>query len=309
VCHQYFLFSLPSNQCPMFRSVIFASLGVQGFSQLFLESTQEYAKEDVQQVYIVRHGDKYSSYPDCTAEKHEQPCHNITLMGDNAWLTPCGVKQANARAESLAKFADLKNIVVSPWARTLQTALPLAKAFNLKLKVEYLLSEAMQPDGPNFAFNAHADEITKGQLAEVQSFWDLDYGSFPIQSPEDNLLYDARVQLAATQLAKRFPPSSGDVAIVTHATTSFSVAYGLCYGANSSADMLEQFIAGQDAIGPAGMIHIVRDAQGRCVSIDQTDNSAMESADCGVTEPFRCNYAQNPMWYWPNPEGSGPDDC
>lgn len=292
----------------MFRLVFLASLG-EGLAQLFLEGTQERDLGDVQHVYIVRHGDKYSSYPDCSAEQ-DQPCHNRTLMGDNAYLTPCGVKQAYIRAKSLFAIADdIKQIVASPWARTLQTALPLAKHYNLKIKVERTLSEARQPDEPNFAFNALADEETKRQLAEVQKYWDLDYGSFPIQTPEDNALYAERARLGATILKKRFPPSSGNVIVVTHATPAFSVAYGLCHGDEHTPELLEQFVAGQEAIGPGGLIHIVRDAQGKCLSMSQTDNSAMEDSGCGATEGFRCDYANNPMWYWPNTEGAGPDTC
>lgn len=292
----------------MFRSFFVASLSTGVLSQFFLEATQELAQEDVQHVYIVRHGDKESSYDDCVPGK-EGPCHNRTLMGDNAWLTPCGVNQANKRAQILADSADIKQIASSPWARTLQTALPLAKAFNLKIKVEHLLSESRQPDGPNFAFNALADEVTKGQLAEVQDAWDLGYGSFPIQSPEDDSLYLNRVTLAGAQLRKRFPPNTGDVAFVTHATTSFSIAYGLCYGEDGTDEMLEQFVKGQDAIGPTGMIHIVRDMQGKCVSIGQTDNSVTESVVCGKTPPVKCDFDDFPSFYWPHSLGKGPGTC
>jgi len=292
----------------MFRSILFASVG-SGWAQLFLEATPDLAQADVQHVWIVRHGDKYSSYHDCVPEE-QGPCHNRTLMGDNAWLTPCGVTQANMRAQLLADIApDIKQIVSSPWARALQTALPLAKSLNLKIKVDNFLSEARQPDVANFAFNALADEVTKGQLAEVQDLWDLDYGSFPLQTPEDDSLYLDRVMLAATQLKKRFPPSSGNLAWFTHATTSFSIVYGLCYGEHDSDEMLKQFVSGQDAIGPTGVIHVVRDMHGQCLSISQTDNRAMEKADCGNTTRFRCNFDDFPSWYWPSSLGKGPARC
>ena len=49
-----------------------------------------------QHVFIVRHGDKYSSYPDCPSEDEpvaEGLCFNRELMGNNVPLTPCGVQQ------------------------------------------------------------------------------------------------------------------------------------------------------------------------------------------------------------------------
>merc|ERR1719265_1420454 len=122
-----------------------------------------------QHIWIVRHGDKYSSYPDCP---QGQPlCYNQTLMGDNPPLTPCGILQANYTAHWLmaqsSSAGPIRNIVVSPFTRTLQTSLPLAKGSGLKLKVEPLLSEAMQDQGPYRPFNAGADEETRMQLQDV----------------------------------------------------------------------------------------------------------------------------------------------
>ena len=54
-----------------------------------------------QHIFIVRHGDKFSSYPDC--QPHGQntaaPCFNASLMSNNPPLTPCG-KRAEKRRGS-----------------------------------------------------------------------------------------------------------------------------------------------------------------------------------------------------------------
>jgi len=264
--------------------------------------------ESVQHVYIIRHGDKYSSYPACPGEKG-QPCFDGDLMGDNPPLTECGIKQAEHTAKWLQEHSKsaggIQNIVVSPYTRTLQTALPLAAALDKKLKVEYLISEANQPEGPFREYNINAPAPTVPQLQEVHEHWDLDYGSLPIATPENNTLYVKRVVQAASVLRKRFPPSSGNLAVYTHATTSFSVAYGLCYGNDAQ---LMAFVNGQDAIGPAGVIHVTLSSSGQCVKVEQTQNVA-ETVGCGKTEPFKCQFADYPSWYWSNPLGKGPGKC
>ena len=60
----------------------------------------------------------------------------------------------------------------------------------------------------------------------------------------------------------------------THATTSFSLAYGLCYGENAADASLQHFVVRQDAIGPAGVITGVLDsATGACLRVEQTQNN------------------------------------
>jgi broad specificity phosphatase PhoE len=172
-----------------------------------------------QHVYIVRHGDKYSSYPDCGSVGPDggdpgEPCYDPVIMGNNPPLTECGVRQAETTArwvqQELAAVGGVANIVSSPYTRCLQTALPLAKLQAApRLHVEYLLSEDRQAEGPHAPYNAAADNITVTQLAEVNALWDLGYGSPPIPTPEDTRGYWRRVRWAARRLADRFPPASG----------------------------------------------------------------------------------------------------
>mmetsp|Transcript_10632 Transcript_10632/g.14679 ORF Transcript_10632/g.14679 Transcript_10632/m.14679 type:complete len:334 (-) Transcript_10632:280-1281(-) len=290
-----------------------ALLGASCLVTLAGQSSQEptflsRALGDEQHVYIVRHGDKYSSYPKCPASDGKL-CFDEELMGDNPPLTPCGIRQASHTAKWLQgqKTGGIKNIVVSPFTRTLQTALPFAKATGKKLHVEYQISEANQPEGPFREFNIDNAGETVSQIEEAHKLWDLSYGSVPIKTPENYTLYNARVKTAAKVLKERFPPSSGNLAIFTHATTSFSVAYGLCYGEDGS-DKLEEFVKGQDAIGPAGVIHVILAADGSCKPVEQTQNVGME-VGCGETEPFKCKFEDFPSWYWAHPQGKGPGKC
>lgn len=259
----------------------------------------------VQNIYVIRHGDKYSGYPDCDVVSPGEDCYNETSMGDNAPLTNCGRRHAEYIAKKLAN-SGIKQLAVSPWARTLQTSLPLAAALDLKIKVEYALSEARQPEGNFQPLNALL--WNEKELREIEQRWDLDYGSVPMPTPETNELYVQRVRKGAATLSRRFPPSSGDVAFVTHATTSFSVVYGLCFGNSGTDADLENFVNNQDGTGPGAVIHIVRDAQGHC-QISQTDNSAYESVGCGKTNIFKCDIADFPDWYWTHSAGHGPGNC
>ncbi|CAE8625493.1 unnamed protein product, partial [Polarella glacialis] len=269
-------------------------------------------EQAVQHVYIVRHGDKYSSYPACPVQGGG-PCYDATLMGDNPPLTDCGIRQAEFTAgwmkDQSKLVGGIQNIVVSPFTRTLQSALPLAKALNQTLKVEYLVSEANQPEGPFREANINAPGATTSQLHEIHDLWDRTYGGPPIWTPENNTLYVERVQHAAKILRKNFPPSSGNLVIYTHATTSFSMAYGLCYGESGDDAQLEKFVNGQDAIAPAGVIHLVFDAAGKCMEgVGQTQNVA-EKVDCGLTLPCKCDFDKYPSWYWASPRGMGPGLC
>lgn len=261
-----------------------------------------------QHVYIVRHGDKYSSYPDC-AVTNGTLCYDKELMGDNPPLTPCGMKQAARTAEWLSNgtSGSISNIVVSPFTRTLQTALPLAKSLGKTLQVEYLLSEARQPEGPFREFNINAPGETVEQLQECHRIWNRSYAGPPIKTPENDTLYIERATIAAQILKERFPPSSGDLVVVTHATTAFSIAYGLCYSDTGNDGTLEEFVNAQNAIGPAGVIHVAIEGDGSC-TIEQTRNVG-EAVNCGRTPAYKCNFSDFPAWYWAHKGGKGPGKC
>merc|ERR1711920_925539 len=140
---------------------------------------------------------------------------------------------------------------------------PLAKALSKKLHVEYFLSEARQPDGPFREFNIDAPGDTVTQLQECHRLWNLNYGGPPIKTPENDTLYVERIARAGNILKERFPPSSGNLAVYTHATPAFSLAYALCYGDSGNDQSLQEFVDSQDAIGPAGVIHVVISHDGK----------------------------------------------
>ena len=97
---------------------------------------------------------------------------------------------------------------------------------------------------------------------------------------------------------------------VTHATTSFSLAYGLCYGSNHTDKQLEKFVKRQDAISPAGVIHLTIAADGSCLGVDQTNNVAPGMAQGkGRTPSFKCEFQDFPAWYWAHKAGRGPGRC
>lgn len=275
-----------------------------------------------QHIFIMRHGDKYSSYPDCPGSPARQPedveCFDAAIMGDNPPLTPCGMRQAELAAEWLVGAAGdvggLQQLVVSPFARTLMTALPLARRLGLRMQVDPALSEAMQPEGPFRGRNVLLRAEVTAQLDEIaEVHWDTQYGAVPVATPENVTLYNARVAAASEKLRARFPPVSGNLAVITHATTAVSLAFGLCRdrfaGPDAQCTGLATYLEAQEAIAPTGVIHVVLGEDGRCRSLGQTQNVAFQQAQCGLTEPFKCMFSDNPTWYWNCPLGQGPEQC
>lgn len=265
-----------------------------------------------QHIWIVRHGDKFSSYPDCP-QAGDAPCYNKTLMGDNPPLTDCGIQQAQhtakwLKSQSASSQQGINNLLVSPYTRTLQTALPFADLLNLKLKVEYFISEANQAEGPFQPLNTNYDGKTAANLRHASDIWDLEYGGPAIPTPEKPVhMYPDRIQKAVKIINNRFPVSSGNLLIVTHATPVLSLAFGLC-GAGDEAS-LKAFVDHQDAVGPAGVVHLVRNTLGGCISIDQTQNIGNAELKCGKTDPYKCPYDDFPAWYWHSATGAGPGKC
>ena len=208
-----------------YRKVLLSGPASRGF---FLTDGPSGPAADEQWFYIIRHTDKYSSYPKCGSPGRPDPCFNQSLMGNNPPLTPCGVTQSTATAAWLQKNATvaggIHHIVSSPYARSLETALPLAGALGLGLNVDNLVGEARNSDAPFRPDNVGLSPSTVGRLKDASAKWSVSYGSAPIPVPETDALYTARVMHAGAELADRFP--AGNVAIFTHATTSFSLAYG-----------------------------------------------------------------------------------
>ena len=280
-----------------------------------------------QYIYIVRHGDKYSSYPPCSSAVLP-PCFNETSMGNNPPLTPCGLQQARATAEWLVRESAgaIQAVVTSPFLRCLETALPLATRLGLSLRVEPLVGEARATYGPFRPFNAAVGATHEDALWEVTELLDKNYGSFPIPTPEGDGRYWQRVRRAAATLRARFPLHAvSSYAVFTHATPSFSLAFGLCHagrgtrGAEHSAGAgtgaaqpaldaaLQSFVEAQEPIGPGDAIVVVLDgATGACKSVSQTVHV---SSACGATGPHRCNFADYPAWYWAHSRGTGPALC
>eukprot|EP00927_Polykrikos_kofoidii_P052490 TRINITY_DN46363_c0_g1_i1.p1 TRINITY_DN46363_c0_g1~~TRINITY_DN46363_c0_g1_i1.p1 ORF type:complete len:325 (-),score=26.41 TRINITY_DN46363_c0_g1_i1:152-1126(-) len=262
-------------------------------------------------IYIVRHGDLYKSYAECNGkggkDDRGNPCYDEPLMKNNAPLTRCGIAQARLTAEWLGD-KNITKIVVSPFTRALQTALPLAETIGVKLDVEHLLSEAIEEEGPFREFNLMQPSVTVNNLESIQELWALDYGSPPLKTPESNGMYVRRVKQLAPLINSRFPVYHGNIAVYTHATPAFSLAYGLCYGDAGGDTKLEEFVGKQDPIAPGGLIEVIQHADGTCKEVKQTNNVAGELG-CGLTKPAKCHIFDYPGWYWSHSKGVGPANC
>mmetsp|Transcript_35659 Transcript_35659/g.77834 ORF Transcript_35659/g.77834 Transcript_35659/m.77834 type:complete len:280 (-) Transcript_35659:468-1307(-) len=126
-------------------------------------------------VYICRHGDRWDF---ANPEWHDQ----MKELGYGTWdpsLSPLGHKQAREVGEYMKRTAVLDTILVSPYLRTIQTAIPTADAFGLQLNLEEGLAEVLH--SPNWLPTAaerfkyfpqvnvgysplHAVEVTPGKV-------------------------------------------------------------------------------------------------------------------------------------------------
>jgi len=79
-------------------------------------------------------------------------------------LTPLGHDQAKAAAETLGG-EDIRRIIVSPYRRTIQTALPIAKRFGLPLTITPVVRE-------RYAFTC---DIGSPRTALVAAFPEVDF--------------------------------------------------------------------------------------------------------------------------------------
>ena len=265
-----------------------------------------------QHVYIVRHGDKYSSYPPCDefSSANDTLCFDAEKMGNNPPLTPCGLAQAEETAnwliEDSASIGGIQAIVSSPFTRCLETALPLATRLKLSLQVEQQAGEARALEGPFRPNNGALSPVHQKLLDAITTNWDLAYGSSPVVTPEDDPRYWRRVDHLSATIRTRILPKVTNMVIFTHATTSFSLAYGLCYQGLTKDKVLKDFVVAQGAIGPGGTIRVTVDAAAGTCEVGQTNNVAFR---CGATGPHKCEFASYPAWYWQHAEGRGPGLC
>jgi len=264
-------------------------------------------QQQLQHIFIVRHGDKLAEYPACSAEEQDSNtlCFDESIYGNNSPLTPCGKAQANHTAEwlmnSSAALGPIEHLLSSPFLRTLETALALAARLpeeHASITVDTLLSESMDTGPP---FRANKASLTSADSAALDAIQALqDESSAPaIPTPESPALYHKRVVRMGESLLARFAAQPGNFALFTHATPAFSIAHAICHSGDFSSAPLQRFVESQDAIGPAGVIHVARDpATGACVAVDQTNNLG-NGAACGETKASKCEFAVCPAWYWP----------
>merc|ERR1712190_84167 len=123
-------------------------------------------------------------------------------MGENPVLTKCGIEQANMVSKWLinqsTSLSAIKHIVVSPFMRTLQTAVPLAMALNVKLKIDFNVREARAQRLPD---NTALCKDFQSVCQEIIKLNDRNYNThFPLTA-EDT--YQSRMKRAAENLKKQ----------------------------------------------------------------------------------------------------------
>uniref|UniRef100_A0A6S8XB10 Phosphoglycerate mutase-like protein n=1 Tax=Ditylum brightwellii TaxID=49249 RepID=A0A6S8XB10_9STRA len=131
-------------------------------------STDAASLEDITRIYLIRHGDRFDY---ANPSWHDSAKKNGTLVTDPP-LSALGHRQAKETAKYLMESIQDQNgerhgvskILVSPYVRVIQTAVPTSDTLNLPLSIETGLSEAHATPGnvlptPNqrFAYFPHID--------------------------------------------------------------------------------------------------------------------------------------------------------
>lgn len=252
-------------------------------------------------IFLVRHGDKASVYPG----------YDVSRFGNNPELTSCGHKQADMVSDVLLeKAGNISAVVSSPFVRCLQTALPLAKATGKSIRVEPVLSEDRE-NGPYQPQNSRPTLAGELDWMKLIDLWDRTYSAPPIPTPEGDLEYWDRVEMAPAVLknhVKMNASQGGAVVFFSHTDTSFSLAFGLCRRLfnNSAESFVRHYVEahGAEGIQITGIIRILLDADNECVSIDPPDNQVYHRTKCGVTLPHTTPYSEDPGKYWRPPPGT-----
>lgn len=176
------------------------------------KNEENHKDDEVQVFWIMRHGDRLNNidrqWKKTAAYPHDTP------------LSPLGHSQAEDVAEHIIQHDNnLQHVVSSPFLRALQTANPLSKRLNLPIKVEKSIWETGCNEAPPFHIHAESKEF------------DIDTSytsSFEPACGENTLQFAPRLERAAAALKEKFPFSSGNVAIFSHADPCAYLVSALC---------------------------------------------------------------------------------
>jgi broad specificity phosphatase PhoE len=194
-------------------------------------------------------------------------------------LSEVGHTQAHDVAAFLQSTnTKLSHIFASPFLRTIETALPLARATGLPLKLENSVWEALchrpPPDHTgNALFSVDAEHVS----------------SFTPKTRETRPLSLQRVQFAAKRLVERFPISTGHMAIYSHADPVIYLVATLC---GLSVEHVPP-------VPPATVFHIRRSytATRGCDCFEMVRNSSIEHLSLnGPTGPAHPHYPVQCDW-------------
>ncbi|OKH18905.1 histidine phosphatase family protein [[Limnothrix rosea] IAM M-220] len=131
-------------------------------------------------------------------------------------LCPAGKIQAQETAKYLSSKA-IAHIFVSPYCRTIQTALPMAIAHNLPLNLEAGLGEWENPD-----WMGEKPQLTNERIVEVENVINRDYRSLvQPQYPETQEEMWARAKKTTQFLVENY---AGNLLIVGHKESLFGAA-------------------------------------------------------------------------------------
>lgn len=170
---------------------------------------------ELQVFYVLRHGDRQSSADPMWKKNAPRETRHDTPLSAIGHQQAVDVAQYLVSEQQNGRH-NIKHILVSPFLRTIQTSLPLAKALGLPLKLESSVWETGCRRPP---------PCHRNEGFPIEPDYESSFIPAVKEKRED---FKPRLDMAATHLLRRFPFEEGDAAIVSHADPTAYLVAALC---------------------------------------------------------------------------------
>jgi broad specificity phosphatase PhoE len=167
------------------------------------------SSEEVQIFWVLRHGDRQ--------DNHDPNWHATTKTPEDTPLSAIGHQQSEEAAKFiLSQDQKVEHILASPFLRAIETAMPLAKATGLPIKLEASVWETGCRNPPP----SHTDKGFPLHSGHTSVFIP-ECGEHPNE-------FRPRLARSAKGIAAKFPFGSGNVAIFSHADPTAYLVTEFC---------------------------------------------------------------------------------
>ena len=234
------------------QNLVSEQMMVQAENALGLLSQRRCHLEPIANLYLVRHADRFDSYP---ANKWVERASRNQQDPRDCPLSEFGHSQAAQLADFFT--GKVQKVYSSPYLRTLQTANHVAEKLDLPINVEHGLSEGYHEEIVN----------PRTRISYIPRINDTYLSRVVCERREE---YPAAFKRRITQTVKVFP-NNEDAVFFSHAAPTLSLAAGLLHCHPQELG----------ALAPGGVIHLRKNKNGYCLVAIIND-----LVEAGQTKPW-----------------------